>query len=307
MASRTIEYILAANSIDALREQEERVSRQIQPTLERLDALLLDIGQWISPMIRKIVNAVRRTAQWISPVIRKVADVARRTVAFITRPISQFVHWINQHAEKVSRWISEWWEGLKRDLPRGLKAMAARDWFMDDEMPLDLITSFESRVENAPQAVEDELSEYYRERVDRIEEAICEAHPHRRPFLQAAFRAHRRGEYELSVPVLFAQADGIWEDECGRSLFSNRGPKSAAADYQDQRELGLLDELLLSPLSIRAPLWLSKGEREQSFDGLNRNQVMHGESVDYNTEINSLKALSFLSYINTLLQPSVAT
>ena len=34
---------------------------------------------------------------------------------------------------------------------------------------------------------------------------------------------------------------------------------------------------------------------------LNRHEVLHGESVDYGTEINSLKAISLLYYIASVL------
>jgi hypothetical protein len=35
----------------------------------------------------------------------------------------------------------------------------------------------------------------------------------------------------------------------------------------------------------------------EAFSALNRHQVMHGESWDYGTEINSLKAFSFLAFV----------
>mgnify|MGYP001564484260 CR=1 FL=1 len=38
------------------------------------------------------------------------------------------------------------------------------------------------------------------------------------------------------------------------------------------------------------------------FSALNRHQVMHGESVNYGSEINSLKALSPLNYVAVVLQ-----
>jgi len=38
-----------------------------------------------------------------------------------------------------------------------------------------------------------------------------------------------------------------------------------------------------------------------TFTALNRHQVMHGESWDYGSEINSLKAFSFLAFVGTHL------
>ena len=290
MPSRTIEQILKTNAIHTqeVQEQMERVSRQLQPMLARLDTGLIDM------------------ARRIYPTIQRIADAARRIVQTAMRPLQHFLRSINQNPQKLLRWISEWWERIKEELPKGLKAMAARGWFMDDEMPLEFVTSFESRMMDDPQAAEDELIAYYKDRMYTIEEGISRDYPHRRRFFQEAFRAHRDGWYTLSTQAFFAQADGIWNDRCSRSLFSRGGPNAAAADYQTQSALGIFSDILLSPLSIRAPLWLNPKERDQSFNGLNRHQIMHGESVNYNTETNSLKAMSFLTYISTLLRPSAA-
>ena len=62
--------------------------------------------------------------------------------------------------------------------------------------------------------------------------------------------------------------------------------------------------IYLHPLSIPLPLWMNRNERAERGDpcvGLNRHQVLHGESVDYGTEQNSLKAISLLSYLRWIL------
>ena len=42
------------------------------------------------------------------------------------------------------------------------------------------------------------------------------------------------------------------------------------------------------------PMWAIEAERDTSFGALNQHQVLHGESVNYATEENSLKAISLL-------------
>ena len=46
------------------------------------------------------------------------------------------------------------------------------------------------------------------------------------------------------------------------------------------------------------PLWATKTEKDEWFDELNRHLVLHGIDIDYDTEKNSLKALSFLRWID---------
>lgn len=48
-------------------------------------------------------------------------------------------------------------------------------------------------------------------------------------------------------------------------------------------------------------LFMSEKLRSEDFNGLNRHEVMHGKVINYGTELNSLKAIYFLSAINVLL------
>jgi len=49
------------------------------------------------------------------------------------------------------------------------------------------------------------------------------------------------------------------------------------------------------------PISASEHERGDAFVGLNRHQVLHGESTQYGTEMNSLKAISLLNYVAHIL------
>ena len=50
-------------------------------------------------------------------------------------------------------------------------------------------------------------------------------------------------------------------------------------------------------LNNELPIRLSENARTLDFKHLNRHQIVHGEITDYNTEINSLKAISLLATI----------
>ena len=58
---------------------------------------------------------------------------------------------------------------------------------------------------------------------------------------------------------------------------------------------------LLSPLTETLPINASEYERQEDFEGLNRHIIMHGESLDYGTEVNGLKAISLINYISQVL------
>jgi len=53
---------------------------------------------------------------------------------------------------------------------------------------------------------------------------------------------------------------------------------------------------LLSPLAQTLPIGASEHERKEGFNELNRHMVLHGESLEYGSKTNSLKAISLVNY-----------
>jgi hypothetical protein len=148
------------------------------------------------------------------------------------------------------------------------------------------------------------LSAHFERRLDKIEEFISNEFPNRQKLIKAAFEAHRRSEYELAIPVLFAQMDGICKDVGGNKyLFikNKKTQKPSIEIYLKQIVFNEFEEATLSPLSKDLPIWKSAKERPKSFNALNRHMVLHGESLDYGTKVNSLKAISLINYVAEML------
>lgn len=62
------------------------------------------------------------------------------------------------------------------------------------------------------------------------------------------------------------------------------------------------DRLFADPEVIReSQIWLSKGKRPEQFNGLNRHIVVHGERTDFNTERDSLQAISFVFFLHHVI------
>lgn len=140
----------------------------------------------------------------------------------------------------------------------------------------------------------------FREDADKLEQTLVEQFPRRAPVISAAFAAHRRGDYNSSVPVFFTQADGIGWDRFGKTLFSSKTIREADRLASDIRE-DILRELFLALMWPEWPLVLPVGERPADFTGLNRHQVMHGEDCEYGTEENSLQAMALLNFCSFIL------
>ena len=281
-----------------------RVAQHHTEMVERLNAAHRSVLDLPKP----VIELPRLAFEFPKPLI----EVPRPIINFhypaidVPKPYWRSGSWaFAEEAAKVLEQITRTQKGfssLDPALRDGMCAMAEAGWFMDEHMPITMVLSMSKRMENDPDGADSMLCEYFGKRLYSIEVQICKAYPERRSILAEAFGAHRSGYYSLTIPAFYQQADGIWEYRTSRSLFSNGGPSKAAQQYIANCESGESEVLYLSPLLSAAPLWQRKWERKSGFVGLNRHQIMHGESVDYPSEINSFKAISFLNYVYVVLR-----
>ena len=185
---------------------------------------------------------------------------------------------------------------------KALQRLGEEGWFLDPEMPATLLQEIELLFDEHPDEMAEWLSDFFRTRLDIIERALTDSYPHRGHLFQQAFEAHREEKYILSIPVFLTQADGIFGERTSerQNLFISRQRERACSEYVSQTSDNYI-VIYLHPLSVLLPLWMNQYERAEggdSFVGLNRHQVLHGESVDYGTEQNSLKAISLLNYLH---------
>lgn len=151
--------------------------------------------------------------------------------------------------------------------------------------------------EGSAQEAENSLVEYFESRVDGIEESIVGRFPHRKGVVSAAFSAHQRGDYVLSIPVLLAQTDGICQEVMKCHFFQKRGGKPRTARTVEKIATDTLKAALLTPLTEPLPITASEHERTTGWQELNRHMVLHGESLDYGNKVNALKAISLINYL----------
>jgi len=201
--------------------------------------------------------------------------------------------------------ISETFKKLPAKMKKALKTLGEHGWFLDLDVPVPGIWQLEEAMNDGNiKEAEEALIEYFRKRTPEIEENLCNKFPDRAKILHSAFKAHLRGEYELSVPVFLAQADGICDEMIGIQLYKKDKGNPATAAYVQKIANDTFRAAILHPLSLTLPISASKYERGENFNDLNRHQVLHGESTTYGSEINSLKEISLLNYVAQVLVKS---
>ncbi len=186
---------------------------------------------------------------------------------------------------------------------RLVSVLVERGWYPDPWMAPIQLALLSSYRDSEPEAIEEIMQKVFRERLDSIEAKLVVEYPQRTLILQEAFDAHRESNYNLSVPVLLAQADGIWHDRIALNLFSGGTKKAIKALAKRVKDANSL-EFVRALITPDWPLVLSKKDRPDDFSGLNRHLVMHGEATDYGTEENSLRAVAFLNYCAFVLAGS---
>lgn len=203
-----------------------------------------------------------------------------------------------------------------------LPPLAKRGWFISGSFGMSEIMELAQRCESMSDSELDNwVASMYRSSFVEHGTSLIEKYPQRSFAIKPAIDAHNRGEYALSVPVFFAQAEGISFDTLNKYIFTNtKAPggvdeniRAAALERlkgskanQDMADpfnmLYTFMEIMWTPFAEPLPVGYGpKDRRIHNYEGLNRNTVMHGLDLEYATEENSLKAFSMLSHIGTLL------
>jgi hypothetical protein len=166
-------------------------------------------------------------------------------------------------------------------------------------MPADVFLGIGDLVEAKDKVQIDEtLADYFRSQCNTIEGALTANSPDRARFISEGFAAHREGRYALSIPVFLAQADGISRELLGEEYFRYRRVRGRAEATID----AVTDDWFLSS-ALRALIPEGQMRTHSSLrekGTFNRHAVMHGEALDYDCELNSLKAASLLTFMSKI-------
>ena len=279
--------------IAPLLKQQEQFQKSLQPIIESqqafqkaLEPILAEQERW-----KSIVHSI------------ELPKIALPDLASLTKQAEEF-------KKSIERLISPAFEQLQRSFlelpPRTQEALillGTHGWYLDLQMSLPGLWELKKALTdgNVTEA-EDALVKYFESRLDETEKSIVERFPKRQKLISAAFNAHRRQEYELSIPVLLAQTDGICKEVVNEYLFLKHNKKPRTAIYVEQFASDTYRAALLSPLAQTLPIGASEHERDKGFSELNRHMVLHGESLDYGTKTNSLKAISLINYVAHVLK-----
>jgi hypothetical protein len=260
-------------------------------------------------------EAVQITVEPAS-VLARMAETIASAISRKERDITSAADYFARHAEAIRMGSEAWTRQLDelrlgaieiakafKELPDSHLTLLKNGW----HIPFDFVTSIgevnnlAKRLQNGDEAVVDtEFIKHFDHQFHKMSNRLCKQYPHRRKVLSAALEAHKEGRYFLSIPVFFAQTEGICLEITGIRLFKARKGKLASRLWaQERAKSGSIKYLLLQPLMEMSPMTLEQRHvKDSRFEGINRHFVLHGENYEYgDSKVNSYKALSQLSYV----------
>ena len=219
-----------------------------------------------------------------------------------------------EHLEAVASFFKEFQKSLKpvlealsktnfiyfgkqfQDLEPTIQFLAKLGWYLPYDFPLSFSDVIKSHInKNDLNSLDKEMIRNYKSQYSEIKKTILDKFPDRSHALKEAFRAHEKKWYYLSIPVFLSQVEGICKELTQHRFFSTRNGIPQTASFVESLDIGEITFILLSPLKD-----VSEFNRKQNNlkpSGANRHDILHGESMDYGTKINSFKSFSLLAYI----------
>lgn len=275
-----------------------KVRETLQKSLEPITEVQKTFQKALEPILT-VQNRWRELAESIKVPHFDLPDLS----PLLTKPAAEFQKSLQGLISPAFEQLQRSFRELPPRIQEALLLLGTHGWYFDLEMPMPGLWELKKALsEGNVEGAEEALVEYYEDRLEEIEKSITERFPHRAHLIRAAFKAHRRQEYELSIPVLLAQTDGICKDVVNQYLFIKKNKKPSTAIYVDQIATDTYRAALLSPLTQTLPISASEGDRPTGSDALNRHTVLHGESLDYGSKTNSLKAISLVNYVAHVLK-----
>jgi hypothetical protein len=155
-------------------------------------------------------------------------------------------------AQSIAPSIAAFAEDIRKlpdEIRPGIRALAQRGWFISGEMGIAEIREFANlTLTERFEEIDEQMSTWIDEQQTRILKSASLRFPDRVKVLSAAFEAHASKVYELSVPVLLIQVEGMCIEVLGRKLFATKAGIPRTKEATDALVSGAFSEVIFLPL-----------------------------------------------------------
>lgn len=202
-----------------------------------------------------------------------------------------------QLSESLKEWITQFQES-HRLLKHPISILSQHGWYLSPFMTREESIEIANLLSTDHQVEADKkMMLFFKEHERKIEKSICTQFPDREKLIRLAFKAHRRREYELSIPVMIAQADGMCKQLIGTQLFAKNDGVPSTSRFAEQFASDAFLSSILEPLRQTNIVSANTRDLPSLVGVLNRHGILHGTILDYASQMNSYKAISLLQYV----------
>jgi hypothetical protein len=231
----------------------------------------------------------------------------RTAIDNLFKPISDGLQWLKNIDPAFLEAIKQKIEQIVSDSKQVHSKLANRAWFLvaSEKIPGSDMIGLVLHLEAGTKEVDEFMTKWVENKLPAIQKILIVDYPSRKEEIEAAFRAHDRGEYFLSIPVFLRLSDGVYFDQSSGkyeggvySKKKNKNGKTGPQQYIDDLNVPIDLRYLFEPCGMITPLNANDNQVEDP-DIINRHAVAHGKPYAA-TKLNSLRAISWLFYWGTL-------
>jgi hypothetical protein len=233
------------------------------------------------------------------PQLQQLSNLRKKLFEFGQAQAQQAAKW-KKTLEAISALARIDWDAARKRTNECTDILVHRGWFISNwHTPLAALGQLARWVEDGEGETSDNwLADHFSTLLPTIAKEIERKFPHRYIVLSDAFEAHKQGKYNLSVPVILSQADGVGLEIFGVSPYSRKRENTELLRrWLEDNLMWENDSPYLWMIAELLPINRSIAPKDASSGSLNRHAVLHGLSSDFGTRINSCKALSWLLFV----------
>lgn len=187
-------------------------------------------------------------------------------------------------------------EESNKKRPPFLREMANNGWYLSPELPIPAIQQIADGLQSNRTDTEDQLCDYFENRIEEIDEYIKTHYPHRHDIVAEAFWAHRQHKFGVAIPVFLAQAEGMCVDRFGEKLYAKKNGQPKVAKKLSHYLPGTFWHNVVLQMIELFPI--AENDSSVQPGQLNRHRIMHGIDYAYGTRVHSCKAISLIDYVS---------
>lgn len=188
------------------------------------------------------------------------------------------------------------YKNLKDNQKKLAKKMIANGWYFTEELPLNVNELLECN----NKSFNANMAYFFEGQLEDIHKLVIKYFPERKNILEKCFKSHKNKDYEMCIPVMLAQADGMSYEIFNQFLFNK---KEGIPLTKEQTKIKFDEDSFADiPYYIQLSITGQLNQNCKYPKYFNRHMVIHGKDTNYAKKTNSLRCISILNFLAEIKQ-----